>query len=78
MSKRSTKKASKDADPIIRALRNEQVRQGMSDYRLGMELGISPSYLHKLWKGDYSPKVETVRKIHDVLKRGNPELSVTL
>ena len=62
-------------DPLVVALRTEQVRQRLSDYALGLATGISPARLGKIWKGTV-PSLSAVRKVADVLKKGNPKFRV--
>lgn len=80
MSLRSTKKAARTADPVVRALREEQLRQQISDYALSKELmGVPNSQaISRLWAGDNVPKLDTIRKVLKVLQRANPEFHVVI
>lgn len=81
--KRSTKILTRGIDPIVVKLRTEQVRQGMSDYRLAIELSkqtgstVDPSTLGKLWKGKANPNLDRVREVLNALRVGNPEFILT-
>lgn len=76
--KRSTKIWTKGVDPLVVKLRTEQVRQGVSDYRIGKAIGMEPSSIGSMWKGKRgSPSLSTLRPIVEFLRRpesegGNP------
>lgn len=78
MSQRSTKPASKEADPLIQELRKEQLRQELSNYHLGRSLGVEGSSLTRIWNGTNTPGLPMIRKIIEVLREGNPKFTVTL
>lgn len=63
-------------DPLIIQLRTEQVRQGLSDYRLGQLTGLAPARLGKVWRGTM-PSLIVVRRIIEALRQGNPSFTVT-
>lgn len=58
-------------DPLIVQLRTEQVRQGLSDYALGLATGLSPDRLGKVWRGQM-PSMKVVRRVITHLRKGNP------
>lgn len=62
-------------DPIIVKLRTEQVKQGLSDYALGLATGIGPSKLGKTWKGT-GATLKTIRAILDHLRVKNPKFTL--
>ncbi|WKZ67159.1 MAG: hypothetical protein QY325_04335 [Flavobacteriales bacterium] len=63
-------------DPIIIQLRTEQVRQGLSDFRLGQRTGLSPSRLGRVWRGSM-PSLAVVRRILTALREANPTYTLT-
>lgn len=78
MNKPKMKPAAKNADPMIKAIRNEQIRQGISDYKLGPELGISSSSLVRIWNATNMPGVPMIRRIVEVLRKENPNFTTCL
>jgi hypothetical protein len=52
-------------------LRTEQVRQGLSDYALGLATGLSPQKLGTMWRGTV-PTLTTLRKVLEALRKGSP------
>jgi hypothetical protein len=70
-----TKIYTQGVDPFVVQLRTEQVRQGLSDYALGLATGITPARLGKMWKGT-KPTLEALRKIQEHLVQGNPKFKL--
>ncbi len=62
-------------DPLVVQLRTEQVRQGLSDYALGLATGLSPARLGKMWKGA-GPSLDAVRKVTTALQKRNPDFKL--
>lgn len=58
-------------DPIVVQLRQEQVRQGLSDYALSLRCKVSPQRLGQLWRGR-TTTLRTLRTIIATLREGNP------
>lgn len=74
---RSTEIHHQGVDPLVVALRTEQVRQGLSNYRLGLMSGLSPQKLGQMWKGS-APTLPSVRKVLDALRQGNASFTPQL
>ena len=62
-------------DPVVVALRTEQVRQGLSDYALGLATGIGPQKLGKLWRGT-APSLPVLRRIYTALRERNSKFTL--
>lgn len=62
-------------DPLVVQLRTEQVRQGLSDYALGLATGLGPARLGKMWKGA-TPSLDAVRKVAKALQKANPAFKI--
>ena len=62
-------------DPLVVQLRTEQVRQGLSDYALGLATKLSPARLGKMWKGA-TPSLDAVRKVTKALQVRNPSFKL--
>jgi|688.fasta_scaffold147619_6 hypothetical protein len=72
----STEIFTEGVDPLVVQLRKEQVRQGLSNYRLGLMCGLSPQKLGQMWKGT-APTLHSVRKVLEALRKGNPKFTPT-
>lgn len=64
-------------DPLLVKLRTEQVRQGLSNYALSLQCGVSPQRLGSMWKGGTAPGLKAVRAIITALRKGNPAFILT-
>lgn len=72
---RNTTIYTEGVDPLVVALRTEQVRQGLSDYALAKLAGTQPQKLGNTWRGT-APSLPFVRRIAQVLKDRNPAFTV--
>lgn len=72
---RSTVIYTEGVDPLVVKLRTEQVRQGLSDYALGLATGLSPSRLGKMWRGA-APSLPVLRTIEAALRANAPDFTL--
>lgn len=52
---------------IVDFIKNERIRQGLSQSRLAKESGLSREFIGKFELGKHSPKLSTVEKIGKAL-----------
>lgn len=62
-----TKRSFKIAVRVLREIRTQKAKNGMTQRKLADEMGVSPQYINKVLKGKENLTLETISKIESVL-----------